>query len=168
MRLKALLQESNGGKLKRGTIRNIASLFKTSVRTVQRIWKLAAITSTDGRVDVSRRFSKRCGRKRVDIDFTLIMAIPLRRRTNIRSLSSEMKVSKSTLHRRIKEGAIRPHSNALKPQLTDQNKQMVEVKQSNPFDFVVQAFDWAKNIEALLCTSGFSLTAFISLYKILE
>ncbi|XP_027074399.2 uncharacterized protein [Coffea arabica] len=52
------------------------------------------------------------------------MAIPLRRRTNIRSLSSEMKVSKSTLHRRIKEGAIRPHSNALKPQLTDQNKQV--------------------------------------------
>nr|XP_027065297.1 uncharacterized protein LOC113691379 [Coffea arabica] len=141
MRLKTLLQESNGGKLKRGTIRNIASLFKTSVRTVQRIWKLAAITSIDGRVDVSRRFSKRCGRKRVDIDFTLIMAIPLRRQTNIRSLSSKMKVSKSTLHRRIKEGAIRPHSNALKPQLTDQNKQMVEVKQSNPFDFVVQAFD---------------------------
>ena len=124
MIFEALLQESNGGKLKRGTIRNIASLFKTSVRTVQRIWKLAAITSTDGRVDVSRRFSKRCGRKRVDIDFTLIMAIPLRRRTNIRSLSSEMKVSKSTLHRRIKEGAIRPHSNALKPQLTDQNKQV--------------------------------------------
>ncbi|XP_027166607.1 keratin, type I cytoskeletal 9-like [Coffea eugenioides] len=46
-----LLQESNAGKLKRGTIRNIASLFNTSVRTVQRIWKLAAITSTDGGVD---------------------------------------------------------------------------------------------------------------------
>nr|XP_027127766.1 uncharacterized protein LOC113743889 [Coffea arabica] len=98
-----LLQYSDGGKLRRGTIKNVANLFQINVIT---------------------RFPKRPGRKQVEIDFTSIMTIPLRRRTNIRSLSSEMKVAKSTLHRRIKEGAIRPHSNALKPQLTDENKQV--------------------------------------------
>lgn len=32
-----------------------------------------------------------------------------------------MKVSKSTLHRRIKEGVIRAHTNSLKPYLSDEN-----------------------------------------------
>ncbi|GMJ01565.1 hypothetical protein HRI_003825700 [Hibiscus trionum] len=31
-------------------------------------------------------------------------------------------MSKSTLHRRIKEGFIKPHTNAIKPYLTDANK----------------------------------------------
>lgn len=31
-------------------------------------------------------------------------------------------VPKSTIHRRIKEGALRPHTNAVKPLLTDENK----------------------------------------------
>ncbi|XP_050233509.1 uncharacterized protein LOC126681996 [Mercurialis annua] len=47
--------------------------------------------------------------------------IPFSRRTNIRSLSSELKYPKSTVHKRIKEGYIRPHSNALKPYLSEEN-----------------------------------------------
>ncbi|XP_058216712.1 uncharacterized protein LOC131327578 [Rhododendron vialii] len=44
------------------------------------------------------------------------------RRTNIRSLGAAMKVPKTTIHRLIKEGKIRPHSNALKPYLSEQAK----------------------------------------------
>ena len=111
--------------MRRGTIKNVADLFQINFITVSKIWKRAAVSFANGGVvDVTQRFPKRPGRKQVEIDFTSIMTIPLRRRTNIRSLSSEMKVAKSTLHRRIKEGAIRPHSNALKPQLTDENKQV--------------------------------------------
>ena len=48
--------------------------------------------------------------------------IPIRRRTNIRSLLNALVVSKSTVHGQIKEGSIRAHSNAVKPYLSDDNK----------------------------------------------
>ncbi|XP_027169562.1 uncharacterized protein LOC113769299 [Coffea eugenioides] len=119
----ALLQYSYGGQLERGLTKVIATQFKISTRTVQRIWERAKSSIINGgSVDISRRFPKRAGRKRVEIDFSTIMEIPLRCRTNIRSLSTKMKVAKSTLHRRIKEGVIKAHSNALKPHLTDDNK----------------------------------------------
>lgn len=41
---------------------------------------------------------------------------------NIRSLTSDPNMSKSTLHRRIKEGDIRAYTNAITPILTDENK----------------------------------------------
>ncbi|CAL5416629.1 unnamed protein product [Camellia sinensis] len=62
------------------------------------------------------------GRKRVQLNFGKVAEIPLRRRTNIRSLSKALNLPKSTVHRRIKEGKIRPHSNALKPYLSQENK----------------------------------------------
>nr|XP_027067645.1 uncharacterized protein LOC113693286 [Coffea arabica] len=124
----ALLQYSYGGQLERGLTKVIATQFKISMRTVQRIWERAKSTIINGgSVDISRRFPKRAGRKRVEIDFSTIMEIPLRCRTNIRSLSTKMKVAKSTLHRRIKEGVIKAHSNALKPHLTDDNKLVYQV-----------------------------------------
>lgn len=46
----------------------------------------------------------------------------MRCRTNIRSLASALNMAKSTIHRRIEEGDMRSHSNAIKPQLTDGNK----------------------------------------------
>ncbi|KAI3708174.1 hypothetical protein L2E82_37296 [Cichorium intybus] len=62
------------------------------------------------------------GRKRVQVNLNQVLDIPLRRRTNIRSLANCLNVSKSTLHRRIKKGALRPHTNAIKPNLTNENK----------------------------------------------
>nr|XP_016514427.1 PREDICTED: uncharacterized protein LOC107831196 [Nicotiana tabacum] len=52
----------------------------------------------------------------------MVKKIPLCRRTNIRSLAYAMDMSTSTIFRRIKEGAIRPHTNAIKPHLTEENK----------------------------------------------
>ncbi|XP_026458696.1 uncharacterized protein LOC113359240 [Papaver somniferum] len=73
-------------------------------------------------VDVSHSLTGRAGRKRIEIDPTMISSIPLRLRTNIRVMESAANMSKSTIHKRIKEGAIRPHSKTLKPALTDDNK----------------------------------------------
>lgn len=61
-------------------------------------------------------------RKRIQIDFNEVSKIPFRRCTNIQSMAAAMNVAKSTLHGRIKEGAIRPNSNALKPYLSTKNK----------------------------------------------
>ncbi|KAL7611134.1 hypothetical protein Lser_V15G14332 [Lactuca serriola] len=62
------------------------------------------------------------GRKRVQINLNQVSEIPLRRRSNIRSLAKSLNVSKSTLHRRIKEVVLRPHTNAIKPTLTHENR----------------------------------------------
>ncbi|XP_015161587.1 uncharacterized protein [Solanum tuberosum] len=64
----------------------------------------------------------RVGRKRIQVDINQFKEIPLCRRTNIRSLSFAINMAKSTVFRRVKEGAIRPHTNAIKPHLTEENK----------------------------------------------
>ncbi|XP_021991321.1 uncharacterized protein LOC110888087 [Helianthus annuus] len=111
------------GGLKSEFTRDVATLFSVSIRTISRIWHDAKLQLQHGSVvDVSSKRANVIRRKRIQIDFTHVSQIPLRRRTNIRSLAKAINVSKSTMHRRIKEGALRPHTNAIKPDLTDQNK----------------------------------------------
>ncbi|KAH7835594.1 hypothetical protein Vadar_027734 [Vaccinium darrowii] len=118
-----LLMESVAGKLKRGVVKKVATLFSVDKKTVRRIWQRGKDCVAKGlTVDVSAKCARTGGRKRVHINFAEIANIDLRDRTNIRSLAEALKVPRSTLHRRIKEGAIRPHSNALKPYLSEENK----------------------------------------------
>ena len=59
-----LFQYSDGGNLRRGTIKNVADLFQINFITVSKIWKRAAVSFANGGVvDVTRRFSKGPGRK---------------------------------------------------------------------------------------------------------
>jgi len=58
-------------------------------------------------------------RKKLVIDHDKIKQVNSRRTTNLQSFASALEVSKSTLHRRVKEGYLRPHSNALRPHLSD-------------------------------------------------
>ncbi|KAL7589894.1 hypothetical protein Lser_V15G40182 [Lactuca serriola] len=119
----ALLQASFSGELQRGAISDVASQFSVSNRTVSRIWHQAKFQINHGLpVVLSSNMAKVVGRKRVQVDFNQVLDIPLRRRSNIRSLANLLNVSKSTMHRRIKEGALRPHTNAIKPTLTHENK----------------------------------------------
>ncbi|XP_059281343.1 uncharacterized protein LOC132035041 [Lycium ferocissimum] len=62
------------------------------------------------------------GRKRVHIDVNLVKENPFCRQRNIRSLACAINMSSSTVHRHVKEGAIRSHTNAIKPHLTEANK----------------------------------------------
>ncbi|XP_059663713.1 uncharacterized protein LOC132309419 [Cornus florida] len=118
-----LLMQSENGKLKRHTIPATAKMFSVCARTISRIWhRLVENLSNGSAIDVSSKKHNRVGRKRVQVDLNKVSEIPLRQRTNIQSLSFAMQVAKSILHRRIKEGLIRPHSNALKPSLTEENK----------------------------------------------
>ncbi|KAH7842405.1 hypothetical protein Vadar_004953 [Vaccinium darrowii] len=75
------------------------------MKTVRRIWRRGkACIATGLPVDVSSRIPGRVGRKRVQFDPNQMKEIPLRRRTNIRSLSKALNIPKSTLHKRIKKG----------------------------------------------------------------
>lgn len=86
---------------------------------MQRIWKMSK-ENPNG--DVSHRRSKKCGRKRIKINLDAFGNILLPQWTTIRSATSAIKVSSSTLHRSLKDGAIRRHSNTINPLLKEENK----------------------------------------------
>ncbi|KAM3288791.1 hypothetical protein P3S67_022221 [Capsicum chacoense] len=121
---KFLLKESKEESLKYESITQAAMLFKKSIRTIQRIWKQCQSSVHNGMssLDVSLRLTGKVGRKRIGVDINQIKEIPLCRRTNIRSLAFAMNMTKSTIFRRVKDGTLRPHSNFIKPQLAEGNK----------------------------------------------
>ncbi|KAF7142618.1 hypothetical protein RHSIM_Rhsim05G0119600 [Rhododendron simsii] len=119
----ALLLRTVDGKLTRGCVPEVAAMFSVSNKTIHRIWSRAKACEAHGsKVDVSSKKRRRVGRKRREIDWNKVRGIAFHRRTNIRSFSEALEVPKSTLHQPIKEGEIRPHTNPLKPNLSDQNK----------------------------------------------
>lgn len=109
-----LLAKSSHGKFKKGSIREVASLFSAHVKTISRIWRQGKAAVINGgligrSIDVSSKKAARVGHKRVRIEPNTVTEVPFSRRTHICSLSNELKVTKSTVHRRIKEGMMRPH-----------------------------------------------------------
>ncbi|KAH7835801.1 hypothetical protein Vadar_029964 [Vaccinium darrowii] len=118
-----LLEQTVGGELKRRAVKEIATKFFVHRKTVQRIWKRAKSCFVNGAaIDVASKLQTHSGHKRVQIDLQRISGIDLRRRTSLRSLSKALKVPTTTLHRRLKEGAIRPHTSAVKPYLFEDAK----------------------------------------------
>jgi hypothetical protein len=103
----------------------MASYLVTIIPEVlqQRIWQRAKQCRAQGRlVDVRSRMPKKCGRKKIQVDLSEILSVPLHRRSTIRSLAQTISVKKSTLHRWFKEGLLRCHSSTLKPLLREENK----------------------------------------------
>ncbi|CAO1945877.1 unnamed protein product, partial [Urochloa humidicola] len=101
----------------------VAEMLQVSRYQVQRVWRRVKECRAQGRlVDVSSRKPKNCGRKKIQADLSVVLNVPLRRRTTIRSLAEAIGVTKSTLHRWFKQGKLRRHSNTLKPLLTEANK----------------------------------------------
>ncbi|XP_058215387.1 uncharacterized protein LOC131326570 [Rhododendron vialii] len=119
----ALLLQFDYGKPRGGFISEVAALFSVHPKTISRIWQQGKACIANGSVvDVSSKLLGRVGRKRVQIERSKIFSLEFKRRTNIRSLSKALEVPKSTMHRRIKEGLMRPHTNALKPDLSEEGK----------------------------------------------
>jgi AraC-like DNA-binding protein len=105
--------------LRRGVTASVAADMGVSLRCVQRTWE-EGYTGGGVNAVVSKR-AKHCGRKRIEINPDDISAIPLKKRTTLQDLAAELNVSKSTLHRRFKEGKFKRHTNDIKPILTDDN-----------------------------------------------
>ncbi|KAM3201479.1 hypothetical protein P3L10_033842 [Capsicum annuum] len=127
LKLEVSFEESKEGSLKYGSISQAAMLFKKSIRTIQHIWKQCQSSVDNGMssLDVSLRLTGKVGRKRIGVDINQVKEIPLYRRTNIRSLAFAMNMAKSTVFQRVKDGTLRPHSNSIKPQLTEGNKKVM-------------------------------------------
>ncbi|KAG2634225.1 hypothetical protein PVAP13_2NG155506 [Panicum virgatum] len=115
-----LLEGSVRGHLPEGLSLHVSLAMDVSLRCVQRIWK-----EGQKRGGIHAVINKRvghCGRKRIELPMEAITAIPFQDRTTLEDLARRLGVSKSHVHRRLKEGKIERHSSAIKPFLTDENK----------------------------------------------
>lgn len=101
----------------------VAGLLKTSIRTVEKIWKDAREQIAAGEeVDVSSKKKGRVGRMRKDLDLSRVTTIPFNRRKTLRALARELDVSKTTLYNRFQWGELERCTNTLKPFLKPANK----------------------------------------------
>ncbi|XP_057770702.1 uncharacterized protein LOC130990491 [Salvia miltiorrhiza] len=120
-----LLSRSKDLKLPHGATNEVAELFSVHVRTVRRIWKQGKdCLLRNEAVNVCSRKSKNCGRKRLALDSDILMNIPLAKRTTMRDVAAAANVGLHAVHKLLKSGDIRRHSNCIKPLLTDRNKKM--------------------------------------------
>ncbi|CAL4949559.1 unnamed protein product [Urochloa decumbens] len=114
-----LLSKTDPPVLRRGVTKSVSEKFGVPLRVVQTIWK----NGQDGGIQrIVNKYSKNCGRKRVQIDLEAIKNIPLKQRSTFQDLANALGVKKSTLYNRFKEGYFRRHTNDLKFSLTDPNK----------------------------------------------
>ncbi|XP_021740242.1 uncharacterized protein LOC110706604 [Chenopodium quinoa] len=89
-------------------------------RSTQKMLKFT-INQQGGGLVVGPSFHN-CGRKRISIPNDAIRAVAMGNRSCQRDLAAMLNVGKSTIHRLIKRGEVRPHTNALKPKLTPANR----------------------------------------------
>lgn len=124
--LQYLLKESNAGILPRGTLSSAASAFVCNRSTVWRIWDRYKRTTSDPTtaVGIRSKIKANSGRRGYNQDDLLekIAAIPAKSRTKPGSITAAIGVSVGVVRRLIKRGAVRKHSNTIKPLLTPQNR----------------------------------------------
>lgn len=114
------------GKLQHGAFQLVSAQFRVHWKTCSRIWKQGQTSVQNGSVcaDVASQIQSRCKGKKLEVNISsAIQAVPLHKRDNLRSLSKATGIAKSTLHRRLKKGELRRHSNSIKPLLSEENKQ---------------------------------------------
>ncbi|XP_051118112.1 uncharacterized protein LOC127242575 [Andrographis paniculata] len=118
-----LWQNSSNGQPHRGKINKAATKFGCSTRTISHIWKreTAQHKASNTKLLTKRKIGK--GRpKSALFDANNLEEIHCSKRGTYRSISKELKVSKSSVGRWYKDGIFREHTNAIKPSLTEKNK----------------------------------------------
>jgi hypothetical protein len=116
-----LLHVKNGRPMK-GSFKMVATRFGVHWKTISRIWKHAQESIAAGTLVPYLKMRHTGAKMKVTDVNAIVTSVPLRRRTTLRALSAATGIPTMTLWRRKKDGAIRAHSNAIKPLLTDQNK----------------------------------------------
>ena len=117
-------EKEDSGKLRKGSIKEVAEILDVHPRTITRIWKRFVETRSDDSPsgDVSTR-KKYSGRKKNPLsDLEALRNVPMEKRCNLRSMAHHSGIPKTTLHRRLGEKAINRVSVHMKPILTQKNK----------------------------------------------
>ncbi|XP_057801157.1 uncharacterized protein LOC131016474 [Salvia miltiorrhiza] len=104
-------------------MKETVSIFKSSKRTVTRLWATAKKQQDKGeQIYLTSAKPNAPRRKRVHVDIELIQSLELHKRSTIRRLAVRINRSKSTVWRWVNQGLIRAHTSAIKPNLTAPNK----------------------------------------------
>ncbi|XP_042056175.1 uncharacterized protein LOC121800731 [Salvia splendens] len=118
-----LLKHSHDGVLARGAVMEAADAFEVSRKTVYRVWKAAKELMQRGEPAIMQGKIK--GYHHADqlkIDEEKVRNLSTLERASLRKMAVKLNVSKSTLGQWVKHGKLRPHTNAIKPALTNVNK----------------------------------------------
>jgi hypothetical protein len=115
-----LLERCVDGRLGKNVTKEVSEISKIPLRTVQDIWKKAK--EKGGVEGILSKKPKNCGRKRIDFDPEALKQIEPRFRTTLGDVASRLNMSRTTLWKRLKEGKLRKHTNAIKSTLTDENQ----------------------------------------------
>ncbi|XP_042065346.1 uncharacterized protein LOC121808839 [Salvia splendens] len=118
-----LLKHSHDGVLARGAVMEAADAFEVSRKTVYRVWKAAKELVQRGEPAIMQGKIK--GYHHADqlkIDEEKVRNLTTLERASLRKMAVKLNVSKSTLGQWVKHGKLRPHTNAIKPALTNVNK----------------------------------------------
>ena len=91
-------------------------MFLVSESVIKCIWKKIKVGD-----EVCHKRTINSGRKKVELDLDKFSQIPFARRTTLRDLSFALDINKTSLFRLKKDGAIKRHSNSIKPFLKEEN-----------------------------------------------
>ncbi|ETV85481.1 hypothetical protein H257_03211 [Aphanomyces astaci] len=129
--LREVLLHSNGSYLSRlpkGLSQELTVKYSCHVATIRRVLAVAkqqGVGHGNMKVTVASRKKGRVGRKKAFIAEQVkakLLQVPLAERTTLRSIAERTWISLGSLHRYLKLGMFRSHSNAITPFLTDANK----------------------------------------------
>ncbi|XP_042003778.1 uncharacterized protein LOC121752748 [Salvia splendens] len=118
-----LLKHSHDGVLARGAVMEAAETHSISRKTIYRLWKAANEQMQRG--EPAMMEGKVRGYHHVDrleLDQDKVRNLSTLERSSLRKMAVKLNVSKSTLGQWVKQGKLRPHTNAIKPALTNMNK----------------------------------------------
>ncbi|XP_057770731.1 uncharacterized protein LOC130990519 [Salvia miltiorrhiza] len=118
-----LLANSTNGKTNDGAQKEAAAMFGVSSRTVRRFWSKTKHKIQSGTTMIFTSAHKGTVHKdRKKLDVEKVKSLSILERSTIRKMAVKLGVSKSLLGQWIKRKELRPHTSAIKPQLTDVNK----------------------------------------------
>ncbi|XP_057770687.1 uncharacterized protein LOC130990472 [Salvia miltiorrhiza] len=118
-----LLEHSSEGNLRHGAKKEAALHFKVNLKTIWRIWSQVSNQRAFGVPVQVKSIRKGCIHKdKMLIDGEKVKKLSVLERSTLRCMSTHLGVSKSLLHQWVKEKKLKPHTNAIKPFLTTQNK----------------------------------------------
>ncbi|XP_057793153.1 uncharacterized protein LOC131009762 [Salvia miltiorrhiza] len=118
-----LILRSQNGVLQRGTRKEAIQKFGFSRTTIYNIWVEAKQQMQGGEPVIFQ--SKKKGiqhRDRLTLDEEKVKSLSVLERSSIRKMAPKIGVSKTTLTRWIQSKHLKPHTNAIKPQLSEANK----------------------------------------------
>ncbi|XP_047961814.1 uncharacterized protein LOC125206616 [Salvia hispanica] len=118
-----LLKHSHDGVLARGAVMEVAETFEVSRKTVYRLWKAAKEQMQRGEPAIMEGKIKGYHHAdKLELDEEKVRHLSVLERASLRKMAAKLNVSKGTVGQWVKEGKLRPHTNAIKPSLTNINK----------------------------------------------